>query len=85
MKREFLKELGLTDEQIDFIMAENGKDVEAVKAKTTTAEAGKQIEAFKGMDIEGVKKSADEWKAKVGFGGATCEAGKKIGYNRGIC
>ena len=31
MKTEDLKEKGLTQEQIDFVMAENGKDVEAVK------------------------------------------------------
>ena len=31
MKRDFLKELGLTDEQIDSIMSENGKDIEKHK------------------------------------------------------
>ena len=84
MKREQLKTMGLTDEQIDQIMAEAGKDVEAGKSATakaqedlktlqaqldTTAgqltEAGKQIEAFKGMDIDGIKKAADEWKAQA--------------------
>lgn len=35
MKREFLKELGLTDEQIDKVMAENGKDIENAKGNTT--------------------------------------------------
>lgn len=77
MKREDLKAMGLTDEQIDKVMAENGKDVEAQKAKTTAAEtslkaandqlaeAGKQIEAFKGMDVEGVKKAAADWQAKA--------------------
>ena len=34
MKREFLKNLGLTDEVIDSIMVENGKDIEAEKKKT---------------------------------------------------
>lgn len=40
MKTEFLKGLGLTEEQIKSIMAENGKDVEAEKekSKATTAE-----------------------------------------------
>ena len=34
MKREFLKGIeGLTEEAIDSIMAENGKDIEAEKAK----------------------------------------------------
>lgn len=40
MKRKFLEDLGLTKEQIDDVMAENGKDIEAEKGKaaTTTAE-----------------------------------------------
>lgn len=38
MKREFLKELGLSDEQIEKVMGENGKDVaaEVTKAKEMT-------------------------------------------------
>lgn len=75
MKREDLKALELSDEAIDKIMALHGKDIESHKQAVTTAEterdalkgqldeAAKQIESFKGMDIEGVKKSADEWKA----------------------
>ncbi|EJO5347305.1 phage scaffolding protein [Clostridium botulinum] len=40
MKRKFLEDLGLTKEQIDSVMAENGRDIEAEKEKsnTTTAE-----------------------------------------------
>ena len=83
MKREFLKNLGLTDEQIDSIMAENGKDIEkhkkdAEKAtqiaektqeeveglKAQLTDANTQIQSFREMDIEGIKKSADEWKTK---------------------
>ena len=33
MKRDFLKELGIAEEAIDKIMAENGRDIEAAKAK----------------------------------------------------
>jgi hypothetical protein len=74
MKREDLKAKGLTDEMIDFVMAENGKDIEKHKVEATTAktaadtiqaqlaEANKTIEGFKGMDIEGVKKSAEEYR-----------------------
>jgi hypothetical protein len=84
MKRDFLKAMGLTDEQIDQIMAEAGKDVETQKKAVSTLEserdqikaqveglntqltdAGKQIEAFKGMDVEGVKKAAADWQAKA--------------------
>lgn len=32
--------------------------------KQTLAEANSQIEKFKGMDIESIQKSADEWKTK---------------------
>lgn len=39
MKREFLEGLKLEKETIDQIMAENGKDIEAEKAKVTAAEA----------------------------------------------
>lgn len=38
MKTDFLKGLGLEQEAIDKIMAENGKDIAAEKAKTTKAE-----------------------------------------------
>ncbi|NLX61356.1 MAG: hypothetical protein GXZ06_02365, partial [Tissierellia bacterium] len=66
MKRQFLKELGLTDEQIDKIMAENGKDIEKYKTLAETKEtelkqlkehleeANAQIEKFKDMDIESI-------------------------------
>ncbi len=76
MKTEFLKELGLEQSVIDQIMAENGKDVESHKQRfdvekaradglqTQLAEANKQIESFKGMDIDGIKKNADDYKAK---------------------
>ncbi len=76
MKREFLEELKLEKEVIDKIMAENGKDIEKYKSeaetlkssseqqKTQLEAANKQIESFKGMDIEGIKKAADDYKVK---------------------
>ena len=76
MKRDFLKELGLTDEQIDSIMSENGKDIEKHKRDVETYKgklegiqeqlnkANEEIESYKDMDIEGIKKSAEEWKTK---------------------
>lgn len=76
MKTEFLKDLGLTDEQISSIMAENGKDVEKYKnssekykqqyesTKASLDEANTTIQSYKDMDIEGIKKSADDWKEK---------------------
>jgi hypothetical protein len=77
MKREDLTKLGLSEEQVDKVMAENGKDIEKFKTAAETVkteaesikaqltEANKQIEGFKGLDIEGVKKAADEWKVKA--------------------
>lgn len=83
MKRERLKELGLTDEQINEVMVEHGKTVEKAKGeaskvvqdlekykdeveglKTQLTDANTQIDSFKEMDIDGIKKSADDWKAK---------------------
>lgn len=39
MKRKFLEDLGLTKEQIDSVMDENGKDIEAEKEKATSTTA----------------------------------------------
>lgn len=64
MKTEELKAKGLTQEQIDYIMAENGKDVEAEKGKLTalTAErdnlktqldtAKASLKEFEGVDVK---------------------------------
>lgn len=76
MKRKFLEDLGLTKEQIDTILDENGRDIETakgnyeeVKTQLATATqqltaANSQIEGFKAMDIEGVKQAASEWENK---------------------
>lgn len=78
MKRERLQAIRIGDEElpkevIDLIMEENGRDIEREKAKyqdydsikEQLAAANEQIEKFKGMDIDGVRKAADEWKAKA--------------------
>lgn len=78
MKREFLQNIKVGDqplpkEVIDMIMDENGHDIETVKAKFADydtikeqlTEANKQIEGFKSMDIDGVRKAAEEWKQKA--------------------
>lgn len=76
MKREFLKELGLEDEVIDKIMDENGKDINKSNEKIKTLEAevnntkelltnaNKEIDSYKSMDIEAIKKSAEDYKTK---------------------
>lgn len=74
MKREFLQNFeGLSKEAIDAIMDENGRDIEKERSKRADYDAikeqlvaaNKQIEDFKGMDIDGVRKAAEEWKAKA--------------------
>lgn len=69
MKRDFLKGLGLDDETIDTIMAEYGKNVQ--KNKETIDEltkqiedANKEIQSYKDMDIDSIKKSASDWETK---------------------
>ena len=76
MKREFLKALGVTDENIDKIMAENGVDIEAQKLKTTTAiterdgaqqtlkETQESLKKFDGLDLEAQKQSIIDMQTK---------------------
>jgi len=81
MKREDLKTLGLTDEQIEAVMAANGKDVEKFKAeaeatKTQLTETREKLKSFDGVDVGSlqgkVKELSDaltqkdaEWQGKV--------------------
>lgn len=79
MKRAFLKDLGLDDEVIDKIMAENGKDIEAHKgnsdkltadldAKTKEhSEALALIEQLKGENAgnENLQNSIKDYETKV--------------------
>lgn len=65
MKREFLKDLGIADEAIDKIMAENGKDVEKVKgerdnyqSQLKTAQA--TLKSFEGVDVNELKGKVDK-------------------------
>lgn len=77
MKTEFLQNLKVGDqplskEVIDAILAENGRDIEAAKKpfadydhiKEQLDEAQKTIKGFQDQDIEGVRKSAQEWEDK---------------------
>ncbi len=72
MKTEFLKGLGLEQDVIDKIMAENGKDIAAEKAKTTKAEgerdnfkdqlatATESLEKFKDVDPAAMQGEIDK-------------------------
>lgn len=77
MKREFLSNLKVNDqplpkEVIDAIMAENGRDIEAAKkpysdydtVKQQLADAQTTIQGFKDQDIDGIRKSAQDWEKK---------------------
>jgi len=77
MKTEFLKELGLEQEQIDKIMTENGKDIVAEKAKTTKAEGERDnyksqldttkesLGKFDGVDVEALKKQITDLQSDL--------------------
>ena len=78
MKREFLENFKVGDQSlpkeiVDAIMAENGNDIENAKKpfsdyetdKQQLADANETIEGFKAMDIDSVKKAADDWKTKA--------------------
>lgn len=72
MKTEFLKGLGLEQDAIDKIMAENGKDIAAEKAKTTKVEgerdnyksqletATESLEKFKDVDPTAMQGEIDK-------------------------
>lgn len=67
--RDFLKGLELDDETIDTIMAEHGKIVTKDKEKVTELtkqieDANKEIQSYKDMDIDSIKKSAEDWETK---------------------
>ena len=69
MKREFLEGLELDKETIDTIMAEYGKSTQGLREerdnlKTQIDDANKEIQSYKDMDIDSIKKSADDWKTK---------------------
>jgi len=57
MQRKFLEDMGFTKEQVDQIMAENGKDINREKGvadtyKTQLDDVEKKLKAFDGVDVE---------------------------------
>lgn len=68
--KKFLEGLGITDEEaVNKIVAEYGNDIQTEKdaaetLRTQLSEANTQIESFKSMDVETIKKSAADWEAK---------------------
>ena len=88
MKTEELKAQGLTDEQISFVMAENGKDIGKIQKKIDdmTAELEKEtnranvaeetLKKFDGVDVEAIKTELSDWQKKAQD--AEAEYNKKI-------
>lgn len=60
MKTDFLKDLGLEQDAIDKIMAENGKDIEAVKTKYADYDDIKRQVADRDTQLEDLKKLEPE-------------------------
>lgn len=77
MKTEELKAQGLTQEQINFVMAENGKDIDKIQKKLDdmTVERDKEkgradtaeetLKGFDGVDVEKLNQSIADWKKKA--------------------
>jgi len=77
MKSDALKEQGLTDEQIKFVMAENGKDIEKAKGdfnnlaaerdkyKAQAETAEEALKKFEEIDVDSVKAELADWKKKA--------------------
>lgn len=77
MNRKELESLGVSDgELIEKIIVLHGQDIEKLKAsnsnltieletaKNQLTEANQAIEGFKALDVDGIKKAADDWKTK---------------------
>jgi len=74
---EAIEKAGLDDDVLDKIIVLHGKSTEAKKSEIETlqtkveglenqlSEANETIDGFKDLDIDGVKKSAEDWKAKA--------------------
>lgn len=66
---EILNGLGLDSEAINTVMAEYGKRINGLKEenqklKTQLNDANNEIKSYKDMDIDGIKKSAEDWETK---------------------
>ncbi len=65
--------MGLSKENVDSIMAENGKDINAVQSELTTANTTistlkNTVAKFDGIDIEKLKGDAATWEKKYNDG-----------------
>lgn len=77
MKTEELKAQGLTEEQISFVMAENGKDLKKLQKENDNLSADRDtwkekaeaaettLKGFEGVDLEMMQKELSDWKQKA--------------------
>lgn len=77
MKTEELKAQGLTEEQISFVMAENGKDLKKLQKENDNLTADRDtwkekaeaaettLKGFEGVDLETMQKELADWKQKA--------------------
>ena len=70
MKTEDLKAQGFTDEQINFIMAENGKDIKREKDKADSYKsqldtATQTLKGFEGVNVEEMKNKISQLTADL--------------------
>lgn len=75
MKREEVKNKipGITDEQLDWLMGENGRDVTAEKTKaaslqTQVNELTTQLKAFEGVDVNDLKGQITKLQGRKVYG-----------------
>lgn len=77
MKTEELKAQGLTEEQISFVMAENGKDLKKLQKENDNLSADRDtwkekaeaaettLKSFEGVDLETMQREISDWKQKA--------------------
>lgn len=77
MKTEELQAQGLTEDQIKYVMSENGKDLTKVQKeneslsterdnwKKRAEDAEGTLKGFEGKDFDAIQKERDEWKKKA--------------------
>lgn len=77
MNTNALKEQGLTQEQIDFVMAENGKDLKKLQTandnlttekealQTQLNDAQNTLKGFEGVDLKTIQADLQAWKEKA--------------------
>lgn len=77
MKTEDLQAQGLTEDQINFVMAENGKDLKKTQKENETLIAERDnwkgraetaedtLKGFEGKDFDAIQAERDQWKKKA--------------------